>query len=138
MHGSSNLRCFIVNFYSPCSMSGKRKLWEDIKMSKKGVGKGLWVLAGDFNAVLKGNERKGCTSQKNRVEINEFQAFVKDMELIDLPLLGRRYTWFKSNGSAMSRLIRILVSKEWLKKWPNPIQWALNRDVSDHCPLILR
>lgn len=71
-------------------------------MSKKGFSKGLWCVAGDFNVVLKGNERKGVSVHDYRVEIEEFQAIVRDMELFDLPLLGRRYRWFKQNGSAMS------------------------------------
>lgn len=57
---------------------------------------------------------------------------------MDLPPLGRCFTWFKADGSAMSRLDRILLSEEWLQEWPNPIQWDLNRDVSDHCLIILR
>lgn len=64
--GVNNLKCFIMNIYSPCSMEGKRKLWDDLKLSKKGFGARLWLLAGDFNAVLKANERKGCSSHVNR------------------------------------------------------------------------
>lgn len=136
--GVNNLRCFIVNIYSPCSMEGKGKLWDNLRMSKKGFGNEVWILAGDFNAVLKVNERKGFSSHVNRAEIEEFQSFVKDMNLTDLPLLGRRFTWFNSNGSTMSRLDIFLVSEDCLKEWPNPVTWALNRDLSDHCPLILR
>lgn len=38
----------------------------------------------------------------------------------------------------MSRLDRFLISEEWLNEWQNPLQWILNRDVSDHCPIVLR
>lgn len=38
-----------------------------------------------------------------------------DLNLIDLPLLGRRFTWVRPNGSVMSRLDRILVSEEWIE-----------------------
>lgn len=93
--------------FSGDGFCGIRGLWG----VNNNFGRGLWILAGDFNAVLRGNERKGCSSQEHRVEIDEFQSFVKDMELVDLPLLGRRYTWFKSNGSAMSRLDRFFYLK---------------------------
>ncbi|PNX70399.1 hypothetical protein L195_g057354, partial [Trifolium pratense] len=38
----------------------------------------------------------------------------------------------------MSRLDRILVSSNWLVEWGGVTLWALSRDVSDHCPIILR
>lgn len=136
--GKNKVKCFIVSIYSPYSLFGKRKLWEDLLMSKRGFGKGMWCLAGDFNAILKRGERKGIDVQDHSVEIEEFRHFVKNMGLVDLPLLGRKFTWIKENGFAMSRLDRFLVSEEWLQEWPNPSQWALDRDVSDHCPIILQ
>lgn len=38
----------------------------------------------------------------------------------------------------MSRLDRFLVSEEWIQEWGVMAQWALNRDVSYHCPIILK
>ncbi|XP_019430585.1 PREDICTED: uncharacterized protein LOC109337945 [Lupinus angustifolius] len=38
----------------------------------------------------------------------------------------------------MSRLDRFLLSPDWLNAWPNSTQWAINREFSDHCPVILR
>ncbi|KAK2445530.1 hypothetical protein QL285_016452 [Trifolium repens] len=58
--------------------------------------------------------------------------------MTDMPLLGRRFTWFHPNGVTMSRLDRILLSDGWMVKWRNPNVWALSRDVSDHCPLVVR
>jgi hypothetical protein len=60
------------------------------------------------------------------------------LELIDLPLVGRRFTWFHPNGVSMSRLDRVLVSNDWVTTWGNPNVWVLPRDVSDHCPLVVR
>lgn len=84
------------------------------------------------------DERRGVSSQVTRNEIDEFKAFIADMELFNPPLLGRKYTWYKADGSAMSRLDRFLVSEEWITKWGVNAQWALKRDVSDHCPIILK
>ncbi|PNY03509.1 cysteine-rich receptor-like protein kinase, partial [Trifolium pratense] len=58
--------------------------------------------------------------------------------LLDLPVLGRKFTWFHPNGRAMSRIDRALVSEDWLTLWGQPSLWVLPRSVSDHCPLILR
>jgi hypothetical protein len=47
-------------------------------------------------------------------EIVEFELFVNNMELTDLSVLGRKFTWFHSNGVAMSQIDRALVSADWV------------------------
>jgi hypothetical protein len=61
-----------------------------------------------------------------------FGDFIATMRLVDLPLLARRFTWIHANGLSMSRIDRCLVSLEWLEVW------VLPRDVSDHCPIVLK
>jgi hypothetical protein len=72
------------------------------------------------------------------MEIVEFNNFIEDLELVDLPLLGRRFTWHQVNGSAMSRIDRVLISDEWASTWGGGALWVLPRDVSDHSPLVLK
>jgi hypothetical protein len=67
-----------------------------------------------------------------------FGDFIRSMDLVDLPVLGRRFSWFHSNGISMSRIDRMLVSEDWLTLWNSPSLWILSRSVSDHCPLVLR
>lgn len=50
--GHSNSRCFLVNVYSLCDLLGKRRLRTELAMWKRGLCGCLWVVAGDFNAVL--------------------------------------------------------------------------------------
>jgi hypothetical protein len=78
------------------------------------------------------------SSQSNSAERIEFEAFVNDMELEDIPSLGRKFTWFHPNGVSMSRIDRALVSEDWISLWGSPSLWILPRSVSDHCPLVLR
>jgi exonuclease III len=54
-----NTKLFLVNIYSPCSISGKKKLWDDLLLLKQQSGGGEWCVGGDFNAVLHSLERKG-------------------------------------------------------------------------------
>lgn len=63
---------------------------------------------------------------------------MRDADLEDLRLLGRRFTWYHPNGVSMSMIDRVLVSEEWELAWGEVSLWALPRDVSDHCPLILK
>lgn len=71
-------------------------------------------------------------------EMGDFQMFVDNMELIDLPMVGRKFTWVSKEGSAMSRLDRFLLSTGWLSQWLDLTQWGLNRSVSHHCPILLK
>ncbi|WJX66076.1 hypothetical protein P8452_50669 [Trifolium repens] len=110
-------------------------------MSKRGFGGMVWCLVGDFNSVVDVSERRsaGLVSFPNSsMEMLEFKQFLEDLEMVDLPLVGRQFTWFHPNGLAMSRLDRILVSVGWITVWGNPITRVAIRDVSDHCPIILR
>jgi hypothetical protein len=59
------------------------------------------------------------------------------MELVDIPVLGKKFTWFNSDGSAMSRLDRFLLSEVFISKGSITNQWVGDRDIFDHCPIWL-
>ncbi|XP_045795937.1 uncharacterized protein LOC123890379 [Trifolium pratense] len=90
---------YIVNIYSPCSLAGKRKLWKDLLEFKSNNAIGDWVLGGDFNAISKSGERRGNSGRRSLSERSEFSLFMEAMEVIDIPVLGKKFTWFNSDGS---------------------------------------
>jgi exonuclease III len=138
---ADNNKCFIVNVYAKCNIRDKRKLWGDIIMSKLGFGDGLWCVLRDFNSVRDSSERRGLCAplvNSNNGEMFEFVDFLDELDLVDLPLIGRSFTWFHPNGITMSRLDRILISSSWCDAWGDPSARVLERDVSDHCPIVLR
>ncbi|CAL0325442.1 unnamed protein product [Lupinus luteus] len=128
----------IMNVYCPCDMAGKRGFWEEAKKDLLGLSDDSWCVVGDFNSVLYQDERRGISSRLNFSECAEFAQFIEDMELFDLPLIGTKFTWFLSNGSAMSRLDRFLVNDNWLLRWGHLVQLGLKRTFSDHCPILLK
>jgi len=75
-------------------------------------------------------------SQKG--EIKGFNDFIERNMLMELPVVGKKYTWFKANGTAKSRLDRVLVFDEWLQKWPIGKQYIQPREVSDHCAIVVK
>ncbi|GAU32684.1 hypothetical protein TSUD_145580 [Trifolium subterraneum] len=134
-------RCYIVNVYVKCNCHAKRKLWDDILMSKMGFGDGLGCVTGDFNSIRDCYERRGMRESLDGVQSSEmagFEGFLNSLELVDMPLIGRKFTWFHPNGMSMSRLDRLLISPSWFEMWGSPNVWVLPRDVADHCPLVLR
>jgi hypothetical protein len=72
------------------------------------------------------------------MEINYFNSFISNVDLLDVNPLARKFTWFHSSGSAMSRIDRALISDGWISTWGNPSLWILPRTISDHCPLVLK
>ena len=55
-----------------------------------------------------------------------------------VPCVGRKYTWYRPNGTAKSILDRFLVSVDWFNKWKDNSQFILQRNFSYHCPILLR
>ena len=70
--------------------------------------------------------------------IREFNEWIEELEVEEVPWVRRKFTWFRPNGAARSKLDRFLVSPEWLAKWPGSTQHTLDRNFSDHCPILLR
>lgn len=49
--------------------------------------------------------------------MKEFNDWNVDLEVEDVPCVGRKFTWYRPNGTTKSRLDRVLVSVEWCSKW---------------------
>ena len=63
---------------------------------------------------------------------------LENNSLVDLPLEGTSFTWFRdSRLPSMSRIDRALVSLDWEEHFENVSQRVLPRVLSDHCPLLL-
>lgn len=73
-----------------------------------------------------------------RSECEEFNDFLREMEIEDIPLVDRKFTWFRPNGRTRSRIDQILVTREWLITWEGSIQYVLQRNIYDHCPILLK
>ncbi|GLT28935.1 hypothetical protein SLA2020_038370 [Shorea laevis] len=135
MWGVKKQKCCIVNVYASCNRNERVETWTELqKMIEEG--EGFWCIAGDFNSVRSEEERRGRSEHSHyREDLNDF---IESAELNDLPLTRRKFTWYKSDGSAMSRLDRFLLSDDLLNFWGECCQIGLNRSISDHCPVILK
>ena len=67
-----------------------------------------------------------------------FSEFIGDLNLIDLPLEGGRYTWSSGlDQPSMSRIDRVLVSHDWEEQYPDVTQRILPRPISYHFPILV-
>ena len=71
------------------------------------------------------------------MKIIEFNNYIDESQLVDVPMIGNKFTWFSLQGNAKSRLDRFLLSDGILNNWGVDNQKVLQRDIFDHCPIVL-
>jgi len=130
--------CFVLfNVYAPCDVSRQQVLWVNIYVKLNSyVGQNI-CICGDFNAVRCVEERRSVGLLSRQAGTANFNQFIDGHLLIDLPLCGRSFAWYRGDGRSMNRLDHFLLSEEWCLTWPNCVQSASSSGVSDHCPLQL-
>ncbi|KAL7235145.1 hypothetical protein ACSBR1_018607 [Camellia fascicularis] len=78
---------------------------------------------------------KGCSRRDSGMR--DFNNFIETMEVTDVAMFGRRYTWCNAiEGEMWSRMDKFLISPEWLGIYKFKL-WGLPRTVSNHYPIIL-
>ncbi|GKV32445.1 hypothetical protein SLEP1_g41054 [Rubroshorea leprosula] len=105
--GQQRIQCTFVNVYALCNRQRRVVLWGELRRLVLDEG-GRWLLAGDFNAVRNSAERKGRMGETQDME--EFNLFVQETGLVDIRLRNRKFTWYRPDGTSMSRLDRFLLS----------------------------
>ncbi|XP_015937403.1 uncharacterized protein LOC107463174 [Arachis duranensis] len=128
----NNFQCAYCLVYGAHGREEKRVVWEELSYIA-GLCQVPFCLLGDFNEILQVADRKGGMSLS--VSAEEFKSWVQDMQLVDLPLTDRKYTWFR--GQSCSRIDRVLVNIEWVEEFPDIRLKGGPRGLSDHCPLIV-
>ncbi|GKV27934.1 hypothetical protein SLEP1_g37047 [Rubroshorea leprosula] len=133
--GVSKQQCFLINVYGPNDKQKRAKLWEELRKMKTDK-EGHWFIAGNFKAVRGPEERRGKLRESSGMK--DFDEFIVATDLVDVKLTNRRYTWYKPDGIARSRLDRFLLSTEMRNMEGEWIQQALPRNISDHCAVVLK
>ncbi|GKB69914.1 putative RNA-directed DNA polymerase [Tanacetum coccineum] len=119
-------------------------LWVMIESSRsRGVERGLmendkdkWCIFGYFNVIRSHEDR--LNSQVNAKEIDNFNTFINNSQLVEILMGGRKFTRVSDDGLKFSKLDRFLVTEGFKSKWGNLAVVALDRKLSDHCPIVLK
>ncbi|GKB65918.1 RNA-directed DNA polymerase, eukaryota, reverse transcriptase zinc-binding domain protein, partial [Tanacetum coccineum] len=125
----------MLNMYAPQDDRKKQELWRLILqfMASK---PGNYFIFGDFNVVRYAYERIG--SSFNSRSSNDFNQFLNEGSLYDLPLGGHAFTRISSDGEKLSRLDRFLITDNLATILPNIHATAMDRMISDHQAIILQ
>ncbi|XP_058760862.1 uncharacterized protein LOC131634227 [Vicia villosa] len=133
-----NKRIYFVNFYASCDHNSRLRSWKRLLDIKRRSSDGSWCIGGEFNMITSLDERVGISKKNYRKEIEDFKVFIEEMELVDPPTIGGKFTWRNSGGSAMSRLDRFLLSDNFIIDWKVEGQTIGERDVSDPAPIWIK
>ncbi|XP_026459289.1 uncharacterized protein LOC113359946 [Papaver somniferum] len=101
---------------------------------------GIYAPCASYNDEVSefGERLKKSNGSASTIGMKKLIKFISKHQLIDLPLIGASFTWTnKQLQSVRSRIDRILVTLPWELEYPNVIQQALPRPVSDHIPISL-
>lgn len=123
---------WITVVYGPQEDREKLEFLQELRDIKPTVGD-RWLLIGDFNLILQASDKSN--DNLNRRLMGEFRGTVNFLELKELSLRGRKFTW--SNDTTQTRIDRAFCSSEWDLVLPNSLLDAISSRVSDHSPLLL-
>jgi exonuclease III len=59
----------------------------DIRLANQGP----WIIVGDFNLIYKAEDKNN--NNYNRAMMGRFRRLIDDLDLKDIPLHGRKFTW---------------------------------------------
>lgn len=94
------------------------------------------LICGDFNLIRNRSEKVG--KSYNYVLSNRFNKCISDLELMELGLNDRRFTWSRSVLSKSQALLdRFLCSTSWHDHFRNSGAYSLPRVQSYHNPIIV-
>ncbi|EOY09179.1 Uncharacterized protein TCM_024576 [Theobroma cacao] len=92
------------------------------------------MARGDFNVILSRNERL-LGAEPHASSMEDFALTLLDCGLLDAGFEGNRFTW--TNSHMFQRLDRVFYNMQWSAHFASTRVQHLNRDESDHCPLLI-
>ena len=124
--------------YASLRFAERCLFWENL-IAVSGLHSLPWVIVGDFNEVLMGEDKFGGRSVNiNRALI--FQECLDTCRMIDIGYSGAWFTWSNHhpiNHLIQERIDRVFINAEWNFLYPDASVQHLKRAHSDHCPVLL-
>jgi hypothetical protein len=135
VHRADLVTWSVTAVYGPQEDDQKQEFMQEIRHVQSVV-QDKWMILGDFNLISSTVDKSN--SNVNLRLMGQFRDVIQDLELIDYPLIGRKFTWSNEReNSTHTRIDRVLVSKEWDLAFPQFQITPAFSNVSDHCPMLL-
>lgn len=93
-------------------------------------------MVGDFNLISR--EADKSNDKINRSMMARFRRMLNMLELKEVYLNGRRYTWTNERERAtLVKLDHVFMTNDWEDIFPSCFLTAISSAISDHCPMVL-
>jgi exonuclease III len=97
---------------------------------------GPWAVGGDFNLIYQAEDKNN--SNLDRAMMGRFRRLINDLELHEVPLLGRKFTWSNERESpTLVRLDQVFTTNGWDQLFSDCVLQSSASTTSGHCPLLL-
>lgn len=126
----------LTNVYGPQETEQKIQFLEELTWVGQQCVQGAWCIVGDFNLLAAESDKNN--GNVNRGLINRFRGLLNTLELRELYLFGRRYTWSsEQERPTITKINKVLMNADWEDFFRDTHLQALSSSASDHCPLLL-
>jgi exonuclease III len=126
---------WFTGVYGPQSDALKVQFLQQLRLVRQDC-TGPRVVGGDFNLIYQAEDKNN--SNLDWAKMGRSRRFINDVELHEIPLLGRKFTWSNERESpTLVRLDRVCATDGWDHLFPDCILQSSASTISDHCPLLL-
>lgn len=126
---------WITGVYGPQLDAEKIEFMQEI-VDVRELQAGPWMIVGNFNLLV--NQEDKSNTSINRRMMARFWAKLNLLELKELYLNGRRYTWSNERARAtLEKIDHVFCTNSWEDLHPTCYLTALGSAISDHCPMLL-
>ena len=126
---------WLTSVYGPQGDDNKVLFLQELRNVRSAC-HGPWTVLGDFNLIT--SEENKNNGNLNRAMMGRFRRLINDLELKELSLHGRNFTWSNHQDSpTLVKLDRVFCSTEWEQLFLNCLLQSTASEGSDHCPLLL-
>jgi exonuclease III len=133
-HKEVDFKFNLISVYGPAQVDLKPNFLSELVRicSKEAL---PMIIGGDFNIIRSQDEKNN--DNYNDIWPFLFNAVIGTLNLRELELSGRRFTWANHlQNQTFEKLDRILVCTDFETKFPHTTVQALSRQIFDHTPLL--
>jgi mannosylglycoprotein endo-beta-mannosidase len=125
----------ITTVYGPHDEPRKQSFLNEIIDIHNSV-QGPWLIIGDFNLIKDAKDKNNLNI--DRRWMSRFRTALNTSNLIEIPLIGRKYTWSnEQQPPTLVRLDRAFCTADWELRFAAAKLLPQSTRFSDHCPLLL-
>lgn len=135
---SDNIICRVTGFYGNPRHDVRDQSWELLRRLGS-VSNEPWLVCGDFNEILRDNEKKGKNVRPFRM-MSAFRDAIDDCDLREVSFEGDLFTWSnKRSGDdlVMERLDRAFVNEACITLFNHVHSHHIQNYNSDHLPILV-